>query len=162
MKTLFSGEFAAKVEAIASGKPAAAPVLEAPKPVFVEYTPDSALQFLGLLQQGGRFVDFLEEDVAQFTDAEVGAAARVVHEGCRKVIREQFRLEPVRKEAEGSRLTVPEGFDASEIRLTGNVTGKAPFSGSLVHRGWKVAEVKLPKLAAGHKVSVIAPAEVEL
>ncbi|MCK6683551.1 MAG: DUF2760 domain-containing protein [Thermoanaerobaculia bacterium] len=161
-KTLFNSGFAAKVEAVASGNAPERPILEAPKPVFVESSPDAALQLAALLQQGGRFIDFLEEDVSTFSDAEIGAAARVVHEGCRKVMREQFQLQPVRKESEGTRLTIPEGFDAAEIRLTGNVTGKAPYSGQLVHRGWKAAEVRLPKLAQGHKANILAPAEVEL
>ena len=64
--------------------------------------------------------------------------------------------------AEGSRLTLPLGFDARSIRLTGNVVGQAPFSGQLSHRGWRATEVRLPKLAAGHDVTVLAQAEVEL
>jgi hypothetical protein len=33
--------------------------------------------FVGLLQDKGRFVDFLMDDVALYNDAQVGAAARV-------------------------------------------------------------------------------------
>ncbi len=86
----------------------------------------------------------------------------LVHEGCRKVLREHFSIEPVRSEAEGSRVTLDAGFDAAAIRLTGNVVGTAPFRGSLSHRGWRVAEVRLPKLAERHDARVLAPAEVEL
>jgi hypothetical protein len=68
----------------------------------------------------------------------------------------------VRPEAEGSRLTLPEGFDARAVRLTGNVIGQAPFTGSLCHRGWRVTETRLPKLAESHDVRVLAQAEVEL
>jgi hypothetical protein len=114
------------------------------------------------LQQEGRFVDFLEEDVSAYSDADIGAAARVVHEGCRKALREHIRFEPVRSEPEGSRLTLEQGFDASSVRLAGNVVGQPPFTGTLVHRGWRAEEVKLPRLAQGHDVSVLAPAEVEL
>lgn len=124
--------------------------------------PDSALQLLGLLQHDGRFVDFIQEDIASFSDAEVGAAVRVVHEGCRKVMREHVTLEPVRSENEGSRITLQAGFDASAVRLIGNVAGQPPFTGTLVHRGWRSAGLKLPKLAAEHDVQVLAPAEVEL
>jgi hypothetical protein len=124
--------------------------------------PDSALQLLGLLQHDGRFVDFIQEDIAGFSDAEVGAAVRVVHEGCRKVMREHVTLEPVRSENEGSRITLQAGFDASAVRLIGNVAGQPPFTGTLVHRGWRSAGLKLPKLAAEHDVQVLAPAEVEL
>ncbi|MER2527035.1 MAG: DUF2760 domain-containing protein, partial [Candidatus Competibacter denitrificans] len=106
--------------------------------------------------------DFLEENVTDYSDAEIGGAARVVHEGCRKVVRDYVQIEPVRTEAEGARLTLPAGFDAATVRLTGNVVGQAPFSGTLMHRGWRVAAIKLPKLAEGHDVRVVAPAEVEL
>lgn len=131
-------------------------------PVLKEVTPEAALQLLGLLQQEGRFIDFIQEEVNAFSDAEVGAAARVVHGGCRKAIQEHFTLVAVREEAEGSRITVAEGFDASALRLTGNLTGKPPYNGTLVHRGWQVARAKLPKLVTGHNVHVLAPAEVEL
>ena len=124
--------------------------------------PESALQLLTLLQQEGRFVDFLEENVTAYSDADIGGAARVVHEGCRKVIREYLHIEPVREEAEGVRLTLPAGFDATAVRLTGNVVGQPPFTGTLMHRGWRVRQITLPKLAEGHDVRVLAPAEVEL
>ena len=135
---------------------------EAERPLLKEAEPNAALQLLVLLQQEGRFVDFLEEDVAGYSDSEVGAAARVVHEGCRKTLKEHLVIEPVRSELEGTRITLAEGFDSSAVRLTGNVVGQAPFTGNLTHRGWRVTEVKLPKIAAGHDLSVLAPAEVEL
>ena len=127
-----------------------------------EASPEAALQLLGLLQRDARFIDFVEEDIANYTDADIGAAARLVHDGCRTVLREHFTIRPVRDEAEGSRVTLPDGFDATAIRLTGNVVGKPPFNGSISHRGWKVAEVRLPKLADSHDARVVAPAEVEL
>ena len=125
-------------------------------------TDTAALQLLGLMQREARFVDFVQEDVAPYTDAEIGAAARVVHEGCRKVLREHFTIAPVRSEAEGSRLTLQAGFDASAVRLTGNVVGQAPFTGTLSHRGWQVTDVKLPQLTDIQAAKVIAQAEVEL
>jgi hypothetical protein len=134
-----------------------------PKPVpLKEPPPDSALQLLGLLQQHGRFIDFVEEAVDSFTDAQVGAAARVVHEGCRTALQDHFTIEPIRTEQEGTRVTVDSGFDPAAIRLTGNVVGEAPFSGSLLHRGWRATLVKLPKLTEGHDVRTLAAAEVEL
>jgi hypothetical protein len=141
----------------ADSKPAAQAAVQ-----LKEITPDTALQLLSLLQQEARFVDFVREDLGSFSDADIGAAARVVHEGSQKALNSYFTLEPVRSEDEESRITLAEGFNAHEVRLTGNVVGKAPFSGTLVHRGWKVTEVKLPKLAAGHDTRIIAPAEVEL
>jgi len=142
--------------------PAPAPA-PAPEPVTVrEATPDAALQLLGLLQRDARLIDFVQEDIAGYGDADIGAAARVVHAGCRTALREHFTIEPVRAEAEGARITLPQGFDASAVRLTGNVVGTPPFTGSLSHRGWRVTEVRLPKLMQSHDASVIAPAEVTL
>ncbi|CAB5689449.1 Domain of uncharacterised function (DUF2760) [Delftia tsuruhatensis] len=125
-------------------------------------TDTAALQLLGLLQREARFVDFVQEDVAGYADAEIGAAARVVHEGCRKVLREHFSIAPVRAEAEGSRVTLAAGFDAAAVRLTGNVVGQAPFTGTLGHRGWRVDDVRLPQLTDGKAAAIVAQAEVEL
>lgn len=130
--------------------------------VLKEATPDAALQLLGLLQKEARFIDFIKEDIAAFSDADIGVAARVVHEGCNKAINEHFTLATVRSEQEGSRITLPQGFDAATVRLTGNIVGNAPFTGTLVHKGWQVIGIRLPKLTSGHNAAIIAPAEVEL
>ncbi len=125
-------------------------------------THDAALQLLALLQREGRLVDFLEEDVASFADADIGAAARVVHTGCRKALRDHVKLAPVRDEEEGAKVTLPEGFDKAAVKLTGNVQGKGPFSGILRHRGWRATEVSMPVAIEGHDARVVAQAEVEL
>lgn len=130
--------------------------------VLREAGPEAALQLLALLQREGRFVDFLEEDVSSFSDAQIGAAARVVHDGCRKALREHLPAEPVRSEEEGAKVTLAKGFDAARVRLTGNVIGEPPFKGTLAHRGWQVKEVRLPKMTEGHDATIIAPAEVEV
>jgi hypothetical protein len=150
-----------------SAIPPLAKVEEKPAPpptpiVLREPTPEAALQLLALFQSEGRLLDFLAEDISAYSDAEVGAAARIVHEGCRKALKTHFKIVPVMSEAEGTRITVAQGFDPSEIRLTGNIVGSPPFSGILVHRGWRATEVKLPKLTEGHRVDILAPAEVEL
>ncbi|CBL44933.1 Conserved hypothetical protein [gamma proteobacterium HdN1] len=144
-----------------------APEVKAPsaakaQPALKSTEPESALQLLSLLQQDARLLDFLSEDINAYSDAEVGAAARVVHEGGQKVLADYFTLAPIRSEEEETRITLPEGYDASSIRLTGNVVGQPPFSGILVHRGWQVKEVRLPKTTEGRKLSIVAPAEVEL
>lgn len=142
---------------------AAQPPMPAPEPEpLKELPPEAALQLLNMLQRDARLIDFAMENLSAYSDAEIGAAARVVHEGCRKVMSEHFLIEPVRPETEGSRITLDEGFDAAAIRLTGNVVGKPPFHGNLSHRGWRVVDIRLPKLTKGHDASVLAPAEVEL
>jgi hypothetical protein len=151
------------VPTAATAAPAAAPVPAATAaPTIKETSPEAALQLLGLLQRDARFVDFVEEDIAGYSDADIGAAARLVHDGCRATLREHFTIRPVREEAEGSRVTLTEGFDPTAIRLTGNVVGKPPFNGSISHRGWRVEEIRLPMVTGSRDATVIAPAEVEL
>jgi len=135
----------------------------APEPVILkEATPDAALQLLSLLQKEARFIDFIKEDVTSYSDADIGVAARVVHEGCNKALNEHFTLVAIRTEQEGSKVTVPQGFDAGAVRLIGNITGAAPFIGTLIHKGWQVTNIRLPKLTQGHDAKILAAAEVEL
>ena len=166
--TLSNPGYAARVqvlrehpEAAPAPAPAAAPTPLTPAPLK-EASPNAALQLLALLQREARLIDFVQEDLSGYSDAEIGGPARLVHEGCAKVLREHFTLAPVRPEAEGSRITLNDGFDARAIRLTGNVVGQAPFQGALSHRGWRATEVRLPTLATGHDTTVLAQAEVEL
>ncbi len=119
--------------------------------------------FLALLQEKGRLVDFLMDDVASYDDAQVGAAARVVHQGCREILREYFKITPVSAAAEGSPVTVPAGYSPDEYRLLGKIAGEPPFTGTLIHKGWKTEYVKLPRIIkTGDRLPGIAPAEVEL
>lgn len=122
---------------------------------------DAALRLLGSLQEEGRLVDFLEEDLGSYSDDQIGAAVRGIHEGCRKALRERIAVEPVLRGAEGETVTVEVGFDPVAIRLTGNVTGTPPFRGVLRHAGWRAVSVVVPE-RSGHDPRVIAPAEVEL
>jgi hypothetical protein len=175
-RVLFDAMLAARVAAVVRGqaltplpsavetKPETKPELKlAPSVVEPEPEPDrSALQLLAILQREGRFVDFLQEDVSSFSDADIGAAARVVHEGCTRGLKDVLVLAPVRTEAEGAKVELPVGFDANRTRVTGNVTGEPPFRGTLAHHGWRVESMRLPELTAGHDPTIIAPAEVEL
>ena len=122
------------------------------------------VSFLAMLQEKGRLVDFLMDNINPYNDAQVGAAARIVHAGCRSVLQEHFSIHPLRTEDEGSTVQVPAGYAADEYRLVGKIAGQAPFSGVLVHRGWKTDMVKLPQLlpSVPGQLPAIAPAEVEL
>jgi hypothetical protein len=122
----------------------------------------SGLLLLAAFQREGRLIDFLQQEVAGFSDEDIGAAARVVHGGCRKALRQFFEIAPATQGTEGGPMTVPRGFDTQRIRLTGNVTGQPPFKGTLKHHGWIVAEVRMPSISDGIDARVVAPAEVEL
>ena len=62
-----------------------------------------ALVLLSQLQDKGRFVDFLMEDITAYNDAQVAAASRVVHQGCSAVIKEYLAISPVHEGKEGDR-----------------------------------------------------------
>ncbi|MCA9791785.1 MAG: DUF2760 domain-containing protein [Candidatus Eremiobacteraeota bacterium] len=131
---------------------------EAPKELAAPPV-DSAGQLLAALQREGRFIDFLQEDLAGFQDAQIGAVARDVHGGCRKALDQYLTIKPVMAESEGDSVTVPEGFDPNTIRLVGKVEGDPPFDGTLRHHGWKLQASKLPPMA---NAEILLPAEVEL
>ncbi len=145
----------------ATATPAAPKPTTPPKKQPTDITP-GALQLLALLQREGRLVDFLHEDISGYDDADIGAAVRDIHKGCRKVVLEHFGVEPVLDADENEAVTVDTGFDPGRIRLTGNVSGTPPFKGTLRHHGWRAAKVSLPALADGMDMTVVQPAEVEL
>lgn len=132
-----------------------------PPPVFTPSL-EPAIQLLGLLQKEGRLLDFLHEDIGGYSDAEVGAAVRTIHAGCRRALKEHATLEPVAPQAEGASITVPTGFDASAIQLTGEVRGGPPFRGIVRHRGWRVVKLNLPTVPSAADARIAAPAEVEV
>ena len=118
---------------------------------------------LAILQRQGRLIDFLQEDLSLYDDAQIGAAVRTIHEGCRQALAEHVKVEPIYNEAEGSTVTIQPGFDTRAIRLTGEVAGEPPFRGALRHRGWRVARIDLPRQAQSQdKEMIVAAAEVEV
>lgn len=164
-KVLFNRELAASVASLRAGPatpetlPAAATKLEKVDDASAA-TSNGALQLLSLLQREGRFVDFVEQEITTFADAEIGAAARLVHEGCRRALHAHGRIVSVRSEAEGAPLTLEQA--SSDVKLVGNVAGSAPFRGVLRHRGWRVEELTLPRSIGAHDPKLVAPAELEL
>jgi hypothetical protein len=149
----------------APAAPPPAPVAAKPPPPPPESQAEAeVIAFLGLLQEKGRLIDFLMDDVALYDDSRVGAAARVVHYGCRDVLQEHFKITPISTAEEGSQVTVPEGFAADEYRLMGKITGNPPFQGVLLHKGWKTESVKLPRIIKTDekRLPSIAPALVEV
>ncbi len=121
-----------------------------------------AVQVLAIFQRDARLIDFLCEDIRPYSDAQVGAAVRTLHEGCRKVLDRYLHLEPVISSPEGSTVTVEADSDPSSIKLIGNVIGKPPIKGTLRHKGWRATKVELPALPESGDRSVVAAAEVEV
>jgi len=121
-----------------------------------------SLHLLSLLQREGRLVDFLQEDLQAYDDAQIGAAVRGIQESCRETLNRYVAPRPVIDRDEGESIMVDAGFDANSIRLTGNVSGRPPFKGILQHRGWRSAGLNLPTLSGSQDPTIIASAEVEI
>ena len=117
-------------------------------------------QLLGAFQREGRLIDFLMEDLNAATDADVGAAARVVHRGCRKVIDRFFELAPVWPGEEGARITIESGYDPRRIDVLG-ASDDLPITGTLAHGGWCLRKVELPVSTEAFQVDLIQKAEIE-
>jgi len=134
----------------------------AAKPAPQARPSDGALQILGLLQRDSRLIDFLMEDVSAYSDDQVGAAVRTLHDQCRESLNRYLRLAPVIDAVEGS-FTKLDANDPATVKLLGNVpvSGKAP-GGILRHKGWRAEKIDLPPTPPGQSVTVIAPAEVEV
>ncbi len=171
--TLFRGEVARQVDRVLRGEsppaqvaaqPEAKPAPKKPQPKKPpEPVRSDALTLLSTLQREARFVDFIQEPLEGYSDAQIGAAARDVHRDCAQVVERLFALRPIANEEEGAEIDVAANFDAARYRLTGNVTGEPPFRGRLRHHGWEATRVELPSWS-GTKAAArtIAPVEVEL
>jgi len=131
-------------------------------PKQMEHTDSSHLRLLCYLQQSSRLIDFLKEDITPFSDAQVGAAVRKIHQDCAQAVEELVTIRPLKDEQEGSTIQVPKGYNPSEVKVVGKVKGEAPFTGVLVHRGWKAQKRSLPKKTGEQTLDVICPAEVEI
>jgi hypothetical protein len=135
-----------------------------PKPIVPkEAAATGAVQMLSILQRQGRLVDFLQEDLTLYDDAQIGAAVRSIQENSKQALADYVQLEPIFVEAEGATVTIRPGFDPHTVRLTGAVVGEPPFRGELRHRGWRVGRIDLPERMAGPgDALILAPAEVEI
>lgn len=161
---LFSGVLPADIASKfgytkAKAAPIAAPVEQAKaKPS------DGALQMLHILQRDSRLIDFLMEDITGYTDDQVGAAVRTLHDDCRASLGRHLMLVPVIDGVEGTyqKLDGSKTPDPNRIKLIGNVpaNGKVP-GGTLRHRGWMASSVNLPPLGK-QEATVLAPAELEV
>jgi len=144
-----------------AAKPASAGAAPPPAPAAARSSSDGALQMLGILQREGRLVDFLMEDIAAFSDEQIGAAVRDIHGPSRDALARVVTLEPVIDGVEGTFTKAPSKSPAV-VRFVGNVPAKPPEGGTLRHKGWRAAKVNLPPLAGGQDALIVAPAEIEI
>ena len=174
-KTMFSAEVARRVRSALDGEPlpkisTGAKSLHPPPQPKVPVSPpepppkrSEAVTLLAALQREARLVDLVQQPLTQFSDEQIGAAARGVLGDSAAVLARFFSLKPVLSENEGDQVSVPTGYDPGRYKLSGNVVGNPPYSGKLAHAGWEATTVNLPTWT-GNKASsnIIAPAEVEI
>lgn len=172
--------FGEKLAALVAGSPlpqllppASPPVVVAPAPTTKVSPPaptpvkpvpprGEAYKLLSLLQTEARLLDFLLEDISAAPDVQIGQAVKEIHRKSAQVLKDHLTLGVVMAGADGESVTVPVGFDPSHIRLVGNVTGKPPYTGTLLHPGWKVKSANIPAMPEGQDPTILQPAEVEL
>lgn len=127
--------------------------------------PASVVALLGLLQEQGRFIDFLMEDITAYPDDRVAGAARFVHAGCSGVIKQYMDLMPIQAGDTGHQVTVQKEMTVSAVRFVGSAAVEFPATGKLLHRGWKATRLVLPKAKVDldeKEGVVVTPAEVEM
>ena len=159
---LFAGKLPAAV-ARAYG-PAARPAKAAPQPAAKQAPQpkpapqakpsDGALQMLSILQRDSRLIDFLMEDITPYSDDQVGAAVRNIHDQCRETLDRYVTLAPVIDGVEGT-FTKLDGGDPNTVKLLGNVPASGKVAGGVLrHKGWRADRVDLPQLAASQNSSI--------
>jgi hypothetical protein len=122
---------------------------------------DGALQILASLQRDSRLIDFLMEDISAYSDDQVGAAVRPLHDQARESLSRYVQLEPVIDGVEGT-FTRPAVSDPAAVKFIGNVPAGKPSGGLLRHKGWRAGKVDLPPLNPKQDTAIIAPAEIEI
>jgi len=167
-RVLFSAETAERVEPILNDEPATLPAAGDKTQTKTPAKPrapaqSEAVTLLAALQREARLVDFLQEGLGEYSDAQIGAAVRDVHRDSANVLERMFALKQISDDEEGTEIELAAGFDASRYRLTGKVEGEPPFRGRLAHHGWEATKCELPSWSGDDTAArVVAPVEVEL
>ncbi|HVX11397.1 MAG TPA: DUF2760 domain-containing protein [Pirellulales bacterium] len=165
-RVLLDAAWAERVRPLLAGEsppPASVAPAVAPKPSKKAPARNDALNLLAMLQREARLVDFVQEPIADYTDAQIGAAVRDVHRDSAAVLKRVFALEPICNEAEGNTIELTGDFDAARYRLAGQVPDHPPFRGALAHHGWQATQCVLAEWTGAESAAlVVAPAVVEL
>lgn len=157
---LFHGALPDEVVTELGLAPAASPP-PAAQPAPAVRVSDGALQILSILQRDSRLIDFMMEDVSGYSDEQVGAAVRGLHDQCRESLNRYITLQPVIDGVEGT-FTKPAISEPAALKFVGNVPAGTPIGGVLRHKGWRVSRLDLPPLSPQQDSSIIAPAEIEI
>ncbi|MEM9588632.1 MAG: DUF2760 domain-containing protein [Planctomycetota bacterium] len=136
---------------------AAQPTAAAPVEPKAKQSP--AITLLAALQRESRLIDLVQEDIAPFSDAQVGAAARPCLLQAASTLNRMFKIEPLTTNADGESMTIDEHASASRVQWIGEGSGN---SGTLVHHGWQATQVELPEWTGNEDdATIIAPLQIQ-
>jgi hypothetical protein len=149
------GQLAISGPVAEEARPQEKPAPQAPPPPR-----DPAVTLLAALQREARLVDLIREDLGQYSDAQVGAAARPCLQQCAGVLERWFAIRPLLDAAEGATVDVPADPSPTRYQWVGEGNASA---GKLVHHGWQVTKVELPQWTGDDAdAKVVAPAQVQV
>lgn len=139
-------------------KPAASP----PAPAKPTSARSDALTLLSTLQREARFLDLVGEPLDEFSDAQVGSAARQVIADVRKTLKRMFDIQPLEPREEGSSIEIVRPASPSRLHIIGRGSEQAT-RGTLVHRGWKAEQCQTPTWnGTKEDALVLSPVEIEV
>jgi hypothetical protein len=166
---LFNRQLAQQIGKVLDGQASATdePKLPAPVEAKVETPPiapapptrSDAITMLSALQREARLVDLIQEDLTQFSDAQVGAAARPCLQQCNATLGRLLGLGPVSDAQEGSTVDVSADASPAKFQWIGEGTGTG---GKVIHQGWQATKVDLPQWTGNQDdANIVAPAQLQ-
>lgn len=133
----------------------------APPPTPSLPAQNPAITLLATLQRDARLIDLIYENLDQYQDAQVGAAARPCLKQCRQSLDRILKIEKLVAAAENDTITVPADAAVSRFRWIGESSSSKTSTAKLVHPGWQAASIQLPQWSGqAEDAEIIAPAQV--
>lgn len=132
-----------------------------PPPTQSSPAQNPAITLLATLQRDARLIDLIYENLDQYQDAQVGAAARPCLKQCRQSLDRILKIEKLVTAAENDTITVPADAAVSRFRWIGESSSSKTSTAKLVHPGWQAASIQLPQWSGqAEDAEIIAPAQV--
>lgn len=120
-----------------------------------------AITLLATLQREARLIDLIYENLDQYQDAQIGAAARPCLKQCRQSLDRILKIEKLVAAAENDVVTIPADAAAARYRWIGESPASQAATAKLVHPGWQAVEIELPQWSGKtDDAEIIAPAQV--
>lgn len=157
LRLVLDGKSASKISAKdssvaeASHKPPQKKVISAKR--------SDAVALMSTLQREARLLDLIMESLDEYSNEQVGAAARDVLRDSKKTLSRVFEIQPLVPEQEGDSVEIPADASPDRFRMVGSSGNR----GQLTHAGWMATKVELGNWTGKREdANVIAPAEIEI